>query len=494
MKIAILSWGDPGAWRFAKYCYGCSCTEGFSTLDLLQNSRDLAPDTVVIFVLDTLAARAQSQNYQNYGELAGYVREYVNKYVCDKGRERISIKVLPGVMGRSSRDSIEFRANLTDTRLLALYKTYFSVFKLLKSGSSDGVEFVLDTTHGLNYFSILIRESVFEAAAMASAVLGSPVKVSVFNADPMPPGVAAPGRSEKDPCRPVSREPVPRLEYNLLSEVWVYPWDLARYFRYSRGSVSKVLSDPRDCGLDGGEPERLMKFSKLAIASLRVGALVELAELVKREQEFLEKTREMLRKASDCWLQKARIKVEDGVYKTSFTKLQDGFRLLLHAHATFSGVSRVLASEGRADGVSLRTLQELVERLLKGSEIVATLVRNELNWVEARLRREREGGVAELPSEWTPYYKLRSEEVTMPRVECDKPEIYDQQKLERNFVAHAGFLKDTIELKRLDDRNAVFRVRQSCQDAVDGVLEEVFKKLCSGSDRDGNTMERECLE
>ncbi|MEM1962577.1 MAG: TM1812 family CRISPR-associated protein [Sulfolobales archaeon] len=494
VRIAVLPWGDPSAWRYASYCYECFCKEGFSTLEFLVHTKELFPDLALVFVLDTLAMRLPTQSYRSYSELVERVREYVGRYICGRDRVQTNVEVLPGVMGCGGEGKIEFRANPVTTRLLTLYTLYFSILDLARCfRTGDGVEIVLDTTHGINYFSILVRESVLEVAAMVAAALGTPVKVSVFNADPMPTSASAPARSEKDPCEPSSAGPTPRLEYNLIGEYWVYPWDLVRYFRYSVDSVGKLISDPRECRLDEGELERLLSISKLAVASFRVGALVELVELVKRELDFTWLARAMLEKVHGCWLRKAGLVARNECRSTSFTKLQEGFRLLLHAHAVFSGVSRVLASAIGVDGVSLKYLRGLVEKLLEGSEVTITLVRDELNRVEARLSRERKGEAPPLPQEWVSYSQLMREEgVVVPEVECGKPVDYDPQKLVRVFVAHAGFLKDVVELRKVDDEDVVFRVRSECWGVVEKALEGVFNSLCSKFGRTRPSVERGC--
>ncbi|MEM1622691.1 MAG: TM1812 family CRISPR-associated protein [Sulfolobales archaeon] len=479
MRIAFLPWGDPSAWRYASYCYGRFCEEGFSTLEFLASSRELSPDKTLIFVLDTLADRLPMQRYQSYSELRERVKGYVEEYICGVDKARVSIEVLPGVMGCGGEGRVEFRADLATTRLLTLYTAYFSVLNSVEhSLSEDGIEIVLDTTHGLNYFSILVRESVLEAAAMVAVALGVPVTVSVFNADPLPHGVSAPTRSNEDPCKPSGGGPLPRLEYNQLGEYRVYPWELMRYFRYSGGSVDKLVSDPRECNLDEDELKRLLRVSKLAIASFRVGALVELAELVRGKPNFIESASEMLKRARECWLLKSELKQGDSCWYTSFTKLQDGFRLLLHAHAVFSGVGRVLAAASEVEGVSLKKVLRELMKLLKGSEVTIALVDHELSRVEAALRREKKGEAAPLPQEWVPYSQLMREEAA-PEFECDRLEAYDPKELERNFVAHAGFLKDALELKKLGDGDVAYRVRPGCQKVVESALERVFERLCS---------------
>ncbi|MEM4687469.1 MAG: TM1812 family CRISPR-associated protein [Zestosphaera sp.] len=490
MRIAVLPWGDPSAWRYANYCYEFFCKEGFSTLEFLVYSKELFPDLALVLVLDTLATRLPTQSYRSYSELVERVREYAGRYICGRDRVQTNVEVLPGVMGCGGKGQVEFKADLATTRLLTLYNVYFRILDLAKCDHSGGeIKILLDTTHGINYFSILVRESVLEAAAMVAVALGASVKVSVFNADPLPHGVNAPARSNEDPCVPFGGGPLPRLKYNQLGEYRVYPWDLMRYFRYSSGSVDKLVSDPQGCHLDEDKLKRLLRVSKLAIASFRVGALVELAELVKGEPDFIKSASEMLERARKCWLLKSELKQGDSCWYTSFTKLQDGLRLLLHAHAVFSGVGRVLATASEVEGVSLKKVLRELMKLLKGSEVTIALVDYELSKVEATLSRKEKGGVTPLLHEWIPYSQLMREEAT-PEFECDRPGAYDLKKLERNFVAHAGFLKDALELKKLGDEDVAYRVRPGCQKVVESALKRVFERLCSSSDKSSSRDEK----
>lgn len=457
MRVAVLPWGDPTRWKFIEYCYGDLSVKGFSTLDLLLSSQELRPDLILIYVPDTLAIDLRPKDYVG---LVNWVRDYVRRYLC--ANAQIHVEVLPGVMGGAD---FEFRADLRDTRLRALYTTYSHIFKVVRDG--EELEILLDTTHGVNYFTILIYDAVFEASATLATAFGG-VRVKVFNADPLPhKRVNASDRSEEDPCKPRVNGATPKLTYNLLYEVYVSPWDLIRYLKYRVDGTIKILEDLRGCEVyDVGS---YIASAKALISSFRVGALVELIELISKSPYWDRDVLNLLELMNDCWLRKAKIEERDGRLKTVFTRLQDGFRLLIHAHAVAYGVRKALERVGCRGSYDLKVLRELSRGLLRGSEITAALIENELNTIKNLLAKE---GV---PKEWTLYADILKEERRVRCEEVEKLKSVDEN-LKRNFIAHAGFLYDFIEMRRVDD-DVELRIRPNCWKVVSKILDKVFENL-----------------
>lgn len=457
MRVAILPWGDPEGWKYVEYCFKNECVEGFSTLSLLTSSPEIRPNLILIYVLDTLYNNVEHTNYE---DLTSRVRDKVKKYLCVSEELDIKIEVLPGIMKKRKKElEIIFRANPNDTRLKLLHNTYLRILeKINAEPENNTLEILVDTTHGVNYFTILTREAVLEASAML-ATHGKNVKVLVFNSDPFT-SKDLPGRSESDPCRPEDSKTTLKTEYNLLYEVSIYPWDLTRYLRYSKNSVTKLLTDIRSCNLDQQRLEQLMSFSKKVVASYRVGALVELLTLVREQPEATREILNTANKALECWSKKAKLeKLNENTYRTSFTKLQDGLRLLLHAHAIMSGAKKLINQQQ----TTLKEVKKARKNLLRGSEITSTLVNSEIGLIE-KLSKE-----SKIPKEWKLYTELLEKE---PTHEKDSRDI---ERMKRNFIAHAGFLKNTLELRKGED--VELRVRKEYRDVIDEILDKIFKEL-----------------
>lgn len=458
LKVAIFPWGDPRNWRYVEYCSEEACVKGFSPLSLVASSPKTRPDLIIIYALDTLY---DGDIFTDYKSLVEAVRSDVSKYLCIDKELDIRIEVLPGIMKRRVKDhEIEFRAVPSDTRLKALYHTYKNIFEKLEHDMEGRrLEILLDTTHGVNYFTMLVREAVFEAASMLAAQ-GREVNVKILNSDPFIVG-DLPRRSSQDPCKPDRGEPVVKITYNLIHEVKILPWELTKYLRYSANSVRKVLTDINSCTINREELRRLTSFSIRTVTLYRVGALVELLSLSREKPQETHKLLCMADEALECWISKAKIIAEDNVLRTSFCKLQDGIRLLLHAHAIIQGFNRVINHD--KSFTTLGEVKEARSKLLKGSEITSTLVDREIGLLENLKKSDKP------LNDWTIYAETAD---YGEGVGCaEHLEDKDVNRVKRNFIAHAGFLNDFLEIRK-GESDLEIRVRPGCRGIIDRVLEE----------------------
>lgn len=464
MRVSIHPWGDPRNWRFVEYCSEELCVKGFSPLSLIASSPSARPDLVIIFVLDTLYDKNCDPGLK-YDSMVDAVRREAFKYLCFKDSLDVRIEVLPGIMKKRARGiEAEFRAAPDDARLEALYYTYKHVTEKLKqAGDSRRLEILLDTTHGVNYFTILVREAVFEAASMLAAH-GREVAIKVLNTDPFSSS-ELPRRSAEDPCRPEPEGPVMRVEHNLLQRAEIPPWEITKYLRYSKNSVKKLLTDTRSCCIVEKDFEELKQSLLRIVALYRVGALVELLSIpggwLRRADVFLD----LADRALECWRRKARVEFSDGVCRTSFSKFQDGFRLLMHAHAIMLGAGRVSVREHPP--VTLEEVKRARRELFRGSEVISVLVDKEIGELE-RLRKR-----GDIPCYWTVYARVRGEEEEP--LCTGTPGSQDIDRIKRNFTAHAGFLKELLEVRAQSD--VELRVRPECWSIIEKVVDKIGEDL-----------------
>lgn len=491
MRTYIATWGDPRQWKYAEYCYDNFCQRGFSTLSLVTSSDKLKPNKILIFLLDTLAGEEISEKTGKNGseklcyiQLVSRISEFIRKYLCTDSD--VTLVVLPGVMGRGGK--VEFRGDLNDTRLLALYYLYFHTIKEALSNEGDSIEILLDTTHGVNYFINLISGVVREAAVLLSVATLRPVTLRILNADPLPyplPRDLDIRRSTQDPCTPERQDPkdVPKLSYNLLREEKYQPWDLVKYMKYDRNEIAKTVSD--ECACDWTYSNCVVKetldTAKRLVATYRVGALLELAELVFSNKDWANNVVQLIKDSVKCWQTSAELKEENGVVRTVFrVKLMDGFRLLLHAHALYTGVIRVLKEcDKDLEHISLECVEKLSRSLLKGSEVTNTLVSHEIGGLTMILDQ--------ISTEWTLYASLskiiramKAKETAVGDV-CKEVERVEKQELERykrNFIAHVGLLMHVIEVKK-HENTILLRTRDYCKKVVYDILDNIFNDLAS---------------
>ncbi|MEM1849450.1 MAG: TM1812 family CRISPR-associated protein [Thermofilaceae archaeon] len=460
-SFCATTWGNPAFWRLANYVNGGLSDTGFSTLGMLQKlEKPRMP--VLVAVVDSLAAEAECET-SDYSELRRAVVEYVRKHLCGVEAE---VEVLPGIL-RAVKDGRQytFKADLGDFRLLYTYSLYT---RALKAACGSVTRIALDISHGVNYMPTLALDAAQEVAAMLAAALTQPVELRVYQADPYPTlGFRASkpsgssddplSRSRENPCEPKDPGvPPPELGYNVVRRFRFNPWDLARYVGYDRSKVEKVLTDERVLEGKHLEAKRVIRSALQILGAYRLGALAQLAVLAKTAS-LLELER-VVDAAVEGWRRARTVDVKDSaVTVESKTRLSEGFRVLLHAHAVLTGARRLLGQAGCSSledcTVSFEELKRL-KKLVEGSRVVVKLVDRELSklaYLGSRLERE-----------WKLYSAYRGLEE-----EADSRE----GTFDRDFIAHAGFHSDVL-LVRLTDSRPELKVNPSRWEAVERVLLE----------------------
>jgi len=452
--LCVSTWGDPSQWRYADYKPDeetapafSETVSAFSTLSMLERLKK--PDLMLVVVSDTLAARS-GRRFSSYEDVEEAARAYAERYLCGVEAEII---VLPGIMRISGSDpEYEFKADLRDYRTLFLYEVYSRAAKL---GSTEELEIVLDISHGVNYMPALALDAVQEAAAMASVLLARAVRLEVYQADPYPMQYNGRlGRSREDPCKPSDSIKPPELTYNCIRSIETRPWDLVRYMVYHEKDPEKekkMLTDQR--GLEG-EITGIVKQAFMTLGAFRIGALIQLAALVRKSN--VEDVREILERAVSLWRDKRSIREEGNMLMIkSGTRFCEGFRALLHAHSVIMGISRLIGEE--REGICFSELKEL-KKILEGSQVTKTLVNREISKLE-KLKNEKK-----LSEEW----RIYSEYLKPP----SREEEPGMDVIKRDFIAHAGFYSDFIEV-RLRDGEPELRVRDDRWGTIKEILEEV---------------------
>jgi CRISPR-associated DxTHG motif protein len=340
-----------------------------------------------------------------------------------------------------------------------LYETFTRVAEAARpGGQGEDLKILLDTSHGVNYFTITVREAVFEAAAMLSMARASPVELRVYSTGPPPERRVV--RSQSDPCAPASSEEPPEIDIYLLYKEKVHPWGLVDYLAYTDLNTVVKQAD-KNFEKDAEELNsqwrgELGRRAKQLVASLRVAAapvLVILAKEVLCGNGFLNKMREFADKVYRTFLDSIRI-MERGntIAVRPGIMLMDGFRALLHAVAIAEGVKSAVGPLGCKGSASLEEVKRVRDRLLKGSKIAVELVDREI----AKIRDDPTGTIKSA------------------RMFCDRYDRADSSVLVRDFVAHAGF---DYCLLYYDTRCEAWSFRKDKVSKVYEVLDKIAEKL-----------------
>jgi CRISPR-associated protein Csx1 len=463
--LGVATWGDPRLWRYAEYVAGGKRVEAFSTLSILREVEN--PVKIVVVVLDTLAAaESEGKSYdeiKSYDDVERLARCYAKRYLCGVEAE---IVVLPGIFERYDREGGGKRLSFeSDPRSEFLPLLTYTVFE--EALKADATSVALDVSHGMNFMPTLALRATEEAAAALAAARVKRVKVRVYQSDPYPPDFRELARSREDACRPAQGgvKP-PSLRYNLILERALEPWDLTRYISY-REQALKVLTDTRDCDLDSVR-DLLEKWALPLLGAFRLGALPQLALLARAAS--LSELESAIEGAVECWRSKRVVqRGEDGALKVaSGTRFAAGFWALVHARAVLEGARKLL---DRTEGLvpleeATVTLGELkrLKDLVKGSRVVGELVNREIS----KLDRLRERWVKLGSGEW-----VRLSELQLGF--APEESRGDESVFKRDFIAHAGFHTDVLEV-RLTERGLEVRVRNERWGLVKKVLREVTQE------------------
>jgi CRISPR-associated protein Csx1 len=464
--LGVATWGDPRLWRYAEYVAGGKRVEAFSTLSILREVEK--PVKIVVVVLDTLAAaesEGKSQDaIKSYDDIERLARDYASQHLCGIEAE---IVVLPGIFERYDRERGGKRLSFeSDPRSEFLPLLTYIVFK--KALEVDVTSIALDVSHGMNFMPTLALRATEEAAAALAAAKVSQVKVRAYQSDPYPPDFRELARSREDACRPAQGgvKP-PSLRYNLILERAFEPWDLTRYISYREQQARKVLTDTRSCDLDGAR-DLLEKCALPLLGAFRLGALPQLALLAKATP--LRELESAIERAVKCWRSKRVVqRGEDGDLKVaSGTRFAAGFLALVHARAVLEGAGNLLDhTEGLVPlekaTVTFDELKRLRD-LVKGSRVVSELVNREIS----KLDYLRERWVKLRSCEWARFNELQLGS-------APEESKGDESVFKRDFIAHAGFHTDVIEV-RLTEKGLEVRVRSDRWELVKKVLREVTQE------------------
>jgi len=460
-RICIATWGNPQEWRFAEYYSEDQPrrrVRAFSTLNILHEIEQ--PTKTIIIALDTLADPDKLEECgSDYSCIEANVREKIGKYLCGIEAE---IVVLPGVFSkRESGRQIIFRSDPQKEFLpLLIYELYDRLLNV------DGeLEVVLDISHGINFMPTLAYRAVTEVAAALAVARTEQVKLRVYQADPYPSLPREIGnrlaRSD-DLCKPASEDEPPSLRYNKIAEATFKLWDLSRYVAHY--SERRLLTAPKDYDFDN--LDELLEKALLLLGAYRLGALLQLGLLAKTTH--VEDLERVMRRAVEFWRGKRRVVREiDGLKLESDKKFLTGFYLLLHGHAVLRGAKKLLSeSESASLDEAIVTFKEIKElkKLLEGSKVVTILVDREISKLDNKVRKS-----GNIINDWTLYADIL-EKPEGKSLLSHRGSPSDMERFKRDFIAHAGFHDEVVELRMRNDIE--LRVRPSEWERVKGALKE----------------------
>ncbi|MEM0017691.1 MAG: CRISPR-associated CARF protein Csx1 [Candidatus Korarchaeum sp.] len=469
--LVVATWGDPFAWREARYKLAGSVHEGVTSLFALKE--ELSPDRMVVLAPETLLSPSQRsaesmKRYQGkllkeelhglsgqehpewYESLLQSLKEALLRFCEEKLKVKPEVVIMPN-LGEYSGVEWIIRTEVSPDSAYAAFALLSILSTASELADGDALRVALDTTHGINFMPLAAYRATLAACRVIAAAYHIKVVFEQYNSTPYPLGASD----------------TPELEIFKVREEVITPMKAAQRLVYSYVSREKVhhvyFADPRAEEVRGN-------FKWLSEIHENTGPLAA-AIHYSMPLAFLQFPSEPERSDVDLMKLLSLVSIQEMGSKVRVEHLAvpkyEDFKSSLSAYALASYGRRAAESMGFGKGIveaSLEQLRRVLDSHLQGP--LAKVAEHELSnlgelrdpELEEAAERSRSKG------EWV-------------RV---KEGCEDQRRI---LVAHAGLAKRSLEIKY--EGGLVLRYHQGCLDKLKEMLaQELFEstgKLVRGS-------------
>jgi len=164
MKLVFAVIGDPANYRSVKYELDNCVEESITSFSVLKKC--LKADKEIV-----IAGISLAKNCSDYTTCSSYVKEYIRS----KGIDADEIIVSPNIFGKFKGKPDSFYAY-----------SYFQILKILeKFDAQEDFEVILDTSHGINYMPLMIKDALMLAISAYSARNLREITFTIYNSDPV---------------------------------------------------------------------------------------------------------------------------------------------------------------------------------------------------------------------------------------------------------------------------------------------------------------------
>ena len=182
MKILIAPYGDYRNWSIVNYVLGGKKYEADTSLKAISEKEK--PDKVIVIASDTMMEPV----FFNYNKGCNKIKNEV-KEKCEKnGIDGCSVIVAPGTGSFSTKDKKynikSFEGKMSDYYYIVFKELAEELLKLLVDKSeSEKIEFLVDITHGINYFTHFTIDAVKKLAGILRYKFNE-VFIKIYNSEP----------------------------------------------------------------------------------------------------------------------------------------------------------------------------------------------------------------------------------------------------------------------------------------------------------------------
>jgi len=454
MKVYVAPWGDPSNWTEVEYIKDGKSTKAFTTLPTYEDY-----ESIFIIVQDSILLPSgldeNKKTYRNtkieeciekikevvlnpksYRDWLNNIDEYilccVQKANIDPSKIRVikvpSIGKFTGKF-RDNNDKIiritynfgvlEVKQNenkyvylpLSYLESLLAYNIYQEIKNLENEKSKKVEEIILDLTHGINYFTSLVLIVVMNLASLLN------IKLRVIN---------------------------------------FIPTEMQKTFTYR-----KILSlNNSKFDINRMEIRNIKDIKKRTlIYSLKMGTILPILyiykdskrEIVNYNEKFIDNTE--IRKEGDIFLVVTKPIPE-------LSKSDEVWTYLIFDYI-YEYAEKIQSYD---DYYSIRDISNFVDRLSNlFSETTINIIKNELNTIFSLASNNLKDGEERM------YYAIYQ------NFEKKSPEemFRDINITKRNFIAHAGFLKEIVKIKRINEKEILIKYYME-DEKYNEILNKIF--------------------
>ncbi|WP_461833221.1 CRISPR-associated CARF protein Csx1 [Desulfothermus sp.] len=405
MKLLLAPWGNPTFWKELYYKFDRKEVRSRTSLKILQET--IKPDKTLIVGLDTLAKIGS-----NYEEVKKDAERKIKEHVNEFGLEKCEVHIAPGI---GSFPNGIFIGEALDYYYYTLAKISIHLLKC----SDDILEIHFDLTHGINYSVILTYRAVKEILELFS--IFKKVKFKAYNADP---------------SLPTSTD---KLFINVIEDIEPSPKPFDEKINQGRTLEPKDL-DPEDRRKLFKEDLSCTKEVSKSEISAFLGALYNGCPLaIFRFYPDKDKLDKIIHQTLHTYAKYVNLENRDKLTVKRNVRFGKDFKVYLFAYLTVSLLEKSNLLDTNKKEVNISELKNLTSNLFKFDERFKTRIEKDIHSLKKDLDDKD-------IRDWKIYNEVLERSVGEPD--------------SRNFLAHSGFERNIVEVKKSSPDVVFIRYRE----------------------------------
>jgi len=393
MKLLVAPWGNPSGWKEVTYVFDEKEIKSKTSLRILQEV--IKPDNTIIIGLDTLA-----DDGENYEEVKINAEEKIREYADKFGLNGYDVLIAPGI---GTFPNGIFQGNALDY----YYYIFAKIILNLLENPENILNIYLDLTHGINYITILTYRAIREIAEVFS--IFKEVRFRAYNADPSLPAI------------------VDKLSINIIEDSSPIPMPFVEKISQGRPLEPINLSPEERRELFESELKSVREIDNSELSAF-IGALYNGLPLALFSfYPDKDKLKGIIFATLNSYEKYIEARKQDRLKVTRRVKIGRDFKtyVFTYAVATLLEESKLVSSKKKE--VTIDEIKDLKENLFKFDKRFKVKIDKDIHTLREDLEKEEIGN-------WQIYNAILGKSIGEPD--------------ERNFLAHSGFERNVIEVKK----------------------------------------------